>query len=70
MLTAAVLEHCGAMGYAQTGWSPVELRSEPQSGDNSPTWHCRHSLVSPGTLAPVEISAPTAPTGEVWLLVT
>ena len=21
---------CGAMGYSQTVWSPVELRSEPQ----------------------------------------
>ena len=29
------------MGYAQTGWSPVELRGGipmKPSGDNSPTW--------------------------------
>ena len=25
-----VCVHCGALGYAQTGWSPVELRSEPR----------------------------------------
>jgi hypothetical protein len=27
---------CGAFGYTQTIWFPVELRSEPQNGDNSP----------------------------------
>jgi hypothetical protein len=27
----------GELGYAQTGWSPVELRSEPRKGDNSTT---------------------------------
>jgi hypothetical protein len=26
----------GALGFAQTGWSPVELSSEPQKGDKSP----------------------------------
>jgi hypothetical protein len=30
------------------------------SGDNSPTWDRRSSLMSPGTLAPVEIMAPSA----------
>ena len=25
-----VTQDCGAMGYAQTGWSPVELKSEPR----------------------------------------
>ena len=28
---------CGTLGYTQTVWSPVKLRSEPWSGDNSPT---------------------------------
>jgi hypothetical protein len=28
--------HCGVLGYAQTGCSPVELRSELRNGDNSP----------------------------------
>ena len=30
----------GAMGYSQTGWSPVKLRcgTPGPSGDNSPTW--------------------------------
>jgi hypothetical protein len=28
---------CGSLGYEQTCWSPVDLRSEPQKGDNSPT---------------------------------
>ena len=58
---------CGAMGYAQTVWSPVELRCGTlvkPSGDNSPTWDGRRSLMSPGTLAPVEVTTPTAPTGE------
>ena len=52
---------CGALGYAQTGWSPVELRSEPQSGDNSPKWYGRRSLMSPGLKAPVEVKAPHSP---------
>ena len=52
---------CGAIGYTQTIWSPVELRSEPQSGDNSPTWHGRHSLMSPGFKALVEFTTPTPP---------
>jgi hypothetical protein len=26
--TVAIL--CGQLGYAQTGWSPVEMRSEPR----------------------------------------
>jgi hypothetical protein len=37
--------NCGALGYIQTVWSPVELRSEPRSGYNSLTWHSRHSLM-------------------------
>jgi hypothetical protein len=54
---------CGAMGYIQTVWSPVELRSEPRDpgGDNSPTWDERSSLMFPGTLAPVEVTAPHSP---------
>ena len=57
------MENCGAMGYAQTVWSPVELRcGTPGPGrDNSPTWGGRRSLMSPGPLTPVEV---TAPTGE------
>jgi hypothetical protein len=55
-----VKPHCGALGYSQTVWSPVKLRSEPRSGDNSPAWHSRCSLMFPGTLAPVEVSTSTA----------
>ena len=49
-----------------TVWSPVELRcgTPGPGGDNSPTWD-GSSLMSPGTLAPVEVTTPTAPTGEV-----
>jgi hypothetical protein len=32
---AKVLHLCGELGYAQTGWSPVKLRFEPQNGQNS-----------------------------------
>ena len=55
------------MGYAQTVWSPVELRcgTPVPGGNNSPIWDCGCSLMSPGTLAPVEVMTPTAPTGEV-----
>jgi hypothetical protein len=60
---------CGELGYTKTVWSPVELRSEPQSGDNSPTWQGRRSLMSLGLKAPVKVTAPSAPTGEAWLLV-
>ena len=38
-------------------------------GDNSPTWDGMCSLIYPGHLAPVEVIASTAPTGEAWLLV-
>jgi hypothetical protein len=61
---------CWALGYAQTGWSPVELRSESRNGDNSPTWHSSSSLMSPGFKAPVEVTTPSSPTGKVWLVVT
>jgi hypothetical protein len=55
-----VTQDCGAMGYAQTGWSPVELKSEPR-------WNPVVIIfMSPGPLAPVEVTAPTAPTGEAW----
>jgi hypothetical protein len=48
-----------------TVWSPIELRGgTPPGGDNSPTWDSRHSLMPPGFLDPVEVTAPTAPTGE------
>jgi hypothetical protein len=40
------------------------------SGDNSPTWDGRSSLMSPGTLAPVEVTVTSAPTREAWLVVT
>ena len=30
---------CGAMGYAQTGWSPVELRSWTLVGPNGGNFH-------------------------------
>jgi hypothetical protein len=49
-------------------WTPEKL-----NGDNSPTWDGRSSLMSPGLKAPVEVTAPkapTAPTGEAWLVVT
>jgi hypothetical protein len=42
----------------------VEVWNPRTSGDNSPTWDSRHSLMSPGTLAPVEVTTPTSPTGE------
>jgi hypothetical protein len=32
--------------------------------DNSPTWDGRHSPMSPGPLAPVEVTATTGSTGE------
>ena len=62
--------NCGALGYTQTVWSPVELRwnSRP-GGDYSPTWDGRSSLMSPGLKASVKVTAPTAPTEEVWLAV-
>jgi hypothetical protein len=59
------LPYCWALPYVQTVWSPIELRSEPQSGDNSPTWHGRRSLMSPGLKAPVEVTTPTPPTEDV-----
>jgi hypothetical protein len=46
--------------------SPVELRN----GDNLPSWNGRCSLMSPGTLASVEVTALTVLTGEAWLVVT
>ena len=36
---------CGALGYAQTGWSSVELRSKPWEGDNSLDKECINSLM-------------------------
>ena len=51
---------CAAMGYAQTGWSPVEL-NPGTGGDNSPSWDRRSSLMSPGTPAPIKVTAPLSP---------
>jgi hypothetical protein len=70
-MVLVVMGYCGALGYAKTVWSPVELRAEPREpgGDNAPTWDRRSSLVSPGTLAPVEVNASSAPTREAWLVV-
>jgi hypothetical protein len=41
----------GALGYVQTGWSPVELRywTPRPGGHNLPTWDEKSSLMSPGT---------------------
>jgi hypothetical protein len=51
---------CGAMGYTQTGWSPVELNpGKTWWWKFSPTWGGRHSLMSPGLLGPVEVTTPT-----------
>jgi hypothetical protein len=59
---------CGALGYTQTGWSPVQLRSEPWRNPaviiHLHGTHGRRSLMSSGTLAPVEVTAPTTSTGE------
>ena len=64
---------CGAIGYTQTVWSPVELRCGTPvgpDGDNSPTWDGRCSLMSPKTLPQVEVTAPTAPhKRNMWLAV-
>jgi hypothetical protein len=48
------------------------IRGLNPSGDNSPTLHGRHSLMSSGLKAPVEFTTLTAPTActEVWLVVT
>jgi hypothetical protein len=56
------MPNCGALGYAQTAWFPVKLRcgTPGPGGDNSPTWD-GSSLMSPGTLAPVEVTAPLSP---------
>jgi hypothetical protein len=62
----------GALDYAQTVWSPVELKggtSMEPSGDNSPTWERRCSLMSPGLLAPFEVTTPTAPQEKLWVVV-
>jgi hypothetical protein len=72
VLSLFIMLKCGAIGCSQTGWFPVELRCgapEKPSGDNSTTWEGRHSLISPGPLASVEVPTPTAPTEEVWLIV-
>jgi hypothetical protein len=37
-------------------------------GDNSLTWDGRIVLMSPGTMAPVEVTVPSAPTREAWLV--
>jgi hypothetical protein len=52
---------CVALGYTQTVWSPVKLRcgTPGPGGDNSLIWEGRCSLMSPGTLVPVEVTAPT-----------
>jgi hypothetical protein len=62
---------CGALGYAQTGWFPVKLRCVilGQGGGNSPTLDGKHSLISPGILAPLKVTATSTPTGEAWLVV-
>lgn len=61
-----IYKYCGAMGYTQTPWSPVELRSWTPVGPGGwsfpPTWDWRRSIMSPGSLAPFEV---TTPTGEV-----
>ena len=71
--TKPSVPHCEAMGYAQTVWSPVELRSDPPPSPRIrwvviPTY-MGHSLMSPGPLAPVEVTAPTAPTAPQERLV-
>lgn len=65
---------CGAMGYAQTVWSPVELRCGTlvkPSGDSSPTWDGRRSLMSPGIPWLLsKLPSPQPPQEKLWLLVT
>ena len=59
---------CWASGYTQTAWSLVELRCGTlgPGGDNSPKWDRRSSLMSPGTLAPVEVLGLSSPSREAW----
>ena len=66
------VECCGALGYTQTIWSPVELRSEPR--DPVVIIHLRGTegvlsyLLDSRLLSKLPPS--TAPTGEAWLAVT
>jgi hypothetical protein len=58
------------MGCAQTASSPIQHRSWTPVGPCgwwfSPTWDYRRCLIMfPGPLAPVKVTAPTAPTGVV-----
>jgi hypothetical protein len=48
----------------------AEVWTLGSGGDNSPTWDGRSSLMSPGTLAPVKVTAPSVSTREAWLVVT
>ena len=64
------IQWCGELGYAQRGLSPVELRSEPRNGGNSPTWHGRRSLMLLELWFLPKLPPPTAPTREAWLEVT
>jgi hypothetical protein len=66
------MSYCGAIEYRQMAWPPVELRCRTSGpgGDDSPTRIGRCSLMSPGFKTPVEVTGPTGPTGEAWLLVT
>jgi hypothetical protein len=45
-------------------YSQAEVGTPVPSGDNSPTWDGRSSLMSPGLKVPVEVTTPTAPTRE------
>jgi hypothetical protein len=59
MLTGAdIAVSCGALGCAQTGWSPVKLRcwTPGPCGVNSSTWDGRSTLMSPGILAPAYVT--------------
>jgi hypothetical protein len=48
----------------------VELRSEPEKGDNSPSQQGRHSLMLLELWLLPKLPPPTAPTREAWLEVT
>jgi hypothetical protein len=65
------VQWCGALGCTKMDWSPIEQQygTPGPLGDNSPTWDGRSSLMSPGLKAPVKVTAPSAPTGEAWLVV-
>jgi hypothetical protein len=65
---------CGAMGYAQTGWSPVELRSWTRVGQGGYNFHLYgmedipSCLLDPWLLS--KLLPPQPPQENLWLVVT